>query len=34
VTALWPDTFVEEGNLAFQISMLHKGTGQRCGNRG
>jgi DNA-binding winged helix-turn-helix (wHTH) protein len=27
MTALWPDTFVEEANLSFQISMLRKALG-------
>jgi DNA-binding winged helix-turn-helix (wHTH) protein len=27
MTALWPDTFVEEGNLSFQISTLRKALG-------
>jgi len=31
MTALWPDTFVEEGNLAFQISTLRKVLGERDG---
>jgi DNA-binding winged helix-turn-helix (wHTH) protein len=26
MAALWPDTFVEEANLSFQISMLRKGA--------
>ena len=28
MTALWPDTFVEEANLAFQISTLRKALGE------
>ena len=28
LTELWPDTFVEEGNLSFQISTLRKALGQ------
>jgi Tol biopolymer transport system component/DNA-binding winged helix-turn-helix (wHTH) protein len=28
MTALWPDTFVEEANLSFQISMLRKALGE------
>ena len=27
MAALWPDTFVEEANLSFQISMLRKALG-------
>jgi DNA-binding winged helix-turn-helix (wHTH) protein len=27
MTALWPDTFVDEANLSFQISALRKGLG-------
>ena len=26
--ALWPDTFVEEANLSFQISTLRKALGE------
>src|SRR5215813_13906342 len=29
--ALWPDTFVEEANLSFQISILRKALGQHAG---
>ena len=28
MTALWPDTFVEEANLSFQISVLRKALGE------
>ena len=28
MTALWPDTFVEEANLSFQISTLRKALGE------
>ena len=30
MSALWPDTFVEEANLTFQISTLRKALGE-CG---
>ena len=29
MSALWPDTFVEEANLAFQIAALRKAFGER-----
>ena len=29
MTALWPDTFVEEANLSFQISTLRKALGEK-----
>src|SRR3954447_13895741 len=29
--SLWPDTFVEDGNLAFQISTLRKALGENSG---
>lgn len=32
VAALWPDTFVEEGNLSFQMSALRKALGGPSGN--
>ena len=28
MTALWPDTFVEEANLSFQVSVLRKALGE------
>src|SRR5205814_3472723 len=28
MTALWPDTFVEEANLSFQITTLRKALGE------
>ena len=28
MAALWPDTFVEEANLSFQISVLRKALGE------
>jgi len=31
MTALWPDVFVEEANLSFQISMLRKALGEDAG---
>ena len=31
MTALWPDTFVEEANLSFQISVLRKALGESGG---
>ena len=31
MTALWPDTFVEEANLSFQISVLRKALGEDAG---
>ena len=37
MAALWPDTFVEEANLSFQVSTLRKTLGDgsaRCRNRG
>src|SRR5262249_10652363 len=31
MNALWPDTFVEEANLSFQISVLRKALGEEGG---
>src|SRR4051812_29126765 len=30
LSGLWPDTFVEEGNLSFQISTLRKALGEEA----
>src|SRR5438093_400514 len=32
ITALWPNTFVEEANLSFQISTLRKALGEEGAN--
>src|SRR4029450_1809611 len=34
MNALWPDTFVEEANLSFQISVLRKALGEEGGRGG
>ena len=34
LTAVWPDTFVEEGNLTFNISVLRKVLGAEGGEAG
>ncbi len=31
MTRVWPDSFVEEGNLSYNISMLRKALGERAG---
>ena len=33
MTAIWPDSFVEEDNLAQSVSMLRKALGERAGSR-
>ncbi|HET8550146.1 MAG TPA: winged helix-turn-helix domain-containing protein [Bryobacteraceae bacterium] len=33
MTAIWPDSFVEEVNLAQSVSMLRKALGERAGSR-
>jgi DNA-binding response OmpR family regulator len=34
IAALWPDTFVEEANLSFQVSMLRRALGDSSGAAG
>jgi DNA-binding winged helix-turn-helix (wHTH) protein len=31
MTQVWPDCFVEEGNLTYDISILRKALGERAG---
>jgi TolB-like protein/DNA-binding winged helix-turn-helix (wHTH) protein/Tfp pilus assembly protein PilF len=34
IERVWPDSFVEEGNLTYNISMLRKALGERAGDNG
>src|SRR5512143_1245474 len=33
ITRVWPDSFVEEGNLTYSVSMLRQALGERAGER-